>query len=327
MQSCTVTSDSTLVLGDVAAALRNVDPQLGRYRLGALLGSGGMGMVFEAYDPAIDRAVAIKLDRTPRRRLGTGSLELEAQALARVDHPNVIRFLGAGVVSGQSFVAMELVRGTTLTTWLDEAPRSEREIVAAYVAAGRGLAAVHAAGLVHRDFKPQNVLVDDAGHVRLVDFGLALPAGAPAPTDIIVGTPAFMAPEQLTGGTVAPSADQYSFCKALWSALRDVHPLTPHLCAVLTRGMANEPLLRFPSMDDLLDCLSRHGGACSRFARPMASRSMARICGGRWPTSTGAAWTSCVRTLPIRVPRPEVCSAAHGEDHRHRRRVHQGEDR
>jgi serine/threonine protein kinase len=262
MQSCTYTSDSTLVLGEVSPVGRGVDAQLGRYRLGALLGSGGMGMVFEAYDPVADRTVAIKLDRSRRRRVGTGSLQQEALALARVDHPNVIRVLEVGVASGQPFVAMELVRGGTLATWLADAHRSEREVVAAYVAAGRGLAAVHAAGMAHRDFKPQNVLVDEAGHVRLVDFGLALPIGTPAPSDVIVGTPAFMAPEQLSPGLVDARADQYSFCKALWVALVDAHPLTPHLAAVLARGMACEPELRFASMDDLLVCLSRYDVAC-----------------------------------------------------------------
>ncbi|HUQ06560.1 MAG TPA: serine/threonine-protein kinase [Kofleriaceae bacterium] len=300
MQSCTWTSDSTLVLGDVANARRDVDPQLGRYRLGALLGSGGMGMVFEAYDPAIDRTVAIKLDRSPRRRMGTGSLQQEALALARIDHPNVIRVLDAGTVSGQPFVAMELVRGTTLASWIADAPRAEREVVAAYIAAGRGLAAVHAAGLVHRDFKPQNVLVDDAGHVRLVDFGLALPTGAPAPTDIIVGTPAFMAPEQLTAGPVDPRADQYSFCKALWAALVDAHPLTPHLAAVLARGMACEAADRFASMDDLLACLSRYDEACPRFSRSTVRHAMARTCASSWPAPARSAPTASVPTLQLR---------------------------
>src|SRR5262245_61739270 len=134
-----------------------------------------MGVVYKAFDPQLDRLVALKVLREAYADAGkTGGTPLltEAQTLARLAHPNVVTVFDAGIVDDVPFIAMELVDGTTLEEWLNE-PRTIRERLAAFVQAGRGLAAAHAAGVQHRDFKPANVLVDTAGDIRVVDFGLA----------------------------------------------------------------------------------------------------------------------------------------------------------
>src|SRR5262249_35527848 len=136
------------------------------------VGAGGMGVVLAGYDPTLDRRVALKLLRTDRVDPGArGRLLREAQALARLSHGNVITVFAFGAIEDSVFLAMELVDGMTLRRWLRE-PRSWRETLAAFVAAGRGLAAAHRAGLVHRDFKPDNVLVGSDGRVRVTDFGV-----------------------------------------------------------------------------------------------------------------------------------------------------------
>jgi eukaryotic-like serine/threonine-protein kinase len=184
---------------------------ISRYVLGERLGAGAMGVVHAAYDPELRRRVAIKL----LLRRADARLLREAQALARVSHPNVISIFDVGTHAGGVFLAMELVDGHSLGGWLAAAPRRIDEIVAVLAAAGRGLAAAHAAGLVHRDFKPDNVLVGRDGRVRVTDFGLArdqadgTDTAAAESSDLlaadltqagtIVGTPAYMAPEQLAG--------------------------------------------------------------------------------------------------------------------------------
>jgi tetratricopeptide (TPR) repeat protein len=284
--------------------------RLGRYELIERIGAGGMGVVWAARDPELDRTVAVKILHA-RTASVDGELRLrrEAQTMARLAHANVIRVYDVGFARGRLFLAMEHVAGGTLQDWLERAPRTTEEIVAIHVQAGRGLAAAHDAGLVHRDFKPSNVLVSDDGRVLVVDFGLARPsldsplrgtppiADATAPSDAgssggmlqtitraggLVGTPAFMSPEQLRGGPVDARADQFSFCVALWRALYKQAPfegrgmaelriatregeLVPpppsarvplHLRAALERGMKPEPADRFPSMHALLDALT-----------------------------------------------------------------------
>jgi tetratricopeptide (TPR) repeat protein/predicted Ser/Thr protein kinase len=221
-----------------------VASHLGRYQIERVLGMGGMGVVYAAYDPELDRKVAIKLLR-PDSQAAAGSLRArlgrEAQAMARLSHPNVINVYEIGAHGDQVFVVMELIDGTTLAEWLRESERSWREIVGAFVAAGAGLEAAHAAGVVHRDFKPDNVLISRDGRVCVTDFGLARiaksdeppPTGAsPASTldatvtyaGQLVGTPAYMAPEQMRGEPTDARSDVFSFCVALYEALYGVRP-------------------------------------------------------------------------------------------------------
>ncbi|WP_375771388.1 serine/threonine-protein kinase [Archangium gephyra] len=220
--------------------------QVGRYLLLERLGQGGMGVVYAAYDPDLDRKVALKLLQTEGQISETARARLlrEAQAMARVSHPNVIPIFDVGVWGDQVFLAMELADGGTLSNWL-EGERSWREVLEQFLAAGRGLQAAHEAGLVHRDFKPANVLVSRAGRVYVTDFGLALQVGAPereedtlseearqllpperrmleatlTQTGVVLGTPNYMSPEQYQGREVDARSDQFSFCAALYWGL------------------------------------------------------------------------------------------------------------
>ncbi len=229
-----------------------------RFVLGELLGAGGLGVVHEAWDPKLRRRVAVKLVRAGRRRRddrGPQRFVREAQALARLSHPNVVAVYGVGTLSdGETvYVVMEHVDGDTLRVWSAQGRRSVDEIVEVFLAAGRGLAAAHAAGIVHRDFKPDNVMVDGRGRVRVLDFGLALVGGGPAtdsvlgppssggsaagdslsigPDDrlteagVVMGTPSYMAPEQHRDQGVGPRSDQFSFCIAMLRVLRGNAPV------------------------------------------------------------------------------------------------------
>jgi serine/threonine protein kinase/Tfp pilus assembly protein PilF len=145
---------------------------VGRYLLLDALGEGGMGVVYKAYDPELDRPIALKLLRTVEAEAGS-RLQREAQALAKLQHPNVIAVYDVGTFEGDVFIAMEFVEGQNLRSWMRATKRSSGEILDAFLAAGEGLAAAHRAGLVHRDFKPDNVMVGNDGRVRVLDFGLA----------------------------------------------------------------------------------------------------------------------------------------------------------
>ncbi len=287
--------------------------RVGRYALLRRLGAGGMGVVYSAYDDELDRKVALKLVATDRLGAATvARVRREAQALARLSHPNVVHVYEVGEAEGHAFVAMEFVAGQTLRAYQDGPERSAEELLAAYAQAGRGLAAAHAAGLVHRDFKPENALVGDDGRVRVVDFGLArvfeqgaaeatrvaagdrppsasevAPGGSPVDGErltasgALVGTPAYMAPEQLRGGEAEARSDLFSFCAALYEALYGVRPfagadvtelrraiaggvirapgrareLPPSVHPALVRGLAAEPEDRWPDMEALLGAL------------------------------------------------------------------------
>jgi tetratricopeptide (TPR) repeat protein len=222
--------------------------RVGRYVLLRHVGEGGMGVVFAAYDPDLDREVALKLLKpgAVADAEARGRLVREAQALARLSHPNVVTVHDVGLDGDTVFLAMELVRGRTLRHWLLEAPRSWREVLSRFLLAGRGLAAAHAVGLVHRDFKPDNVLLGDDGQVRVTDFGLARagpgpldspePAGGDSPVweapprggdtlpGVRQGTPAYMSPEQWRGLRADARSDQFSFCVALYEALFGQRP-------------------------------------------------------------------------------------------------------
>jgi tetratricopeptide (TPR) repeat protein/predicted Ser/Thr protein kinase len=243
---------------------------LGRYVVLDRLGAGGMGVVFTAYDPELDRRVAIKLlqARSARSAKATGGrarLLREAQAMAKLSHPNVIAVYDVGTIGDDVFLAMEFIAGRTLKAWLAEKAGTLdwRETLRVFVEAGRGLAAAHAAGIVHRDFKPENVMIDQQERARVLDFGLARPArDSQAATDDVVppssvvelrltatgavmGTPFYMAPEQHRGEMVDERADQFSFCVALWEALYGARPFPgttlPELARSVLAGDRVEP--------------------------------------------------------------------------------------
>lgn len=286
---------------------------IGRYLLLDWLGAGGMGVVYSAYDPHLDRKIAVKVLRAELAASADGRARLlrEAQALARLSHPNVISVHDAGTFGEQIFIAMQLLDGPTLTEWLAERQRSFSSLLAAFCDAGRGLAAAHAVGLVHRDFKPDNVLFGSDERVRVTDFGLVHPMGDfigqagsaaadPSPTGdgpqaerasltvaltctgAVVGTPAYMAPEQFLGRRLDGRADQFAFCVALYEALFGKRPfggatarevaeaslagrlhipqdsLVPvWMHKLLLRGLQPMPEDRFPSMEALLAAMHR----------------------------------------------------------------------
>ncbi|MFO0598022.1 MAG: serine/threonine-protein kinase [Myxococcaceae bacterium] len=232
---------------------------IGRYRVTKLLGEGAMGRVFEANDPELHRAVAVKVVRGANNPEMRARLQREAQAAARVKHPNVVTVYDVGTVGEEVFVAMELVAGGSLRGWLKGGRREWADVVRVFTGAGRGLAAVHDAGLVHRDFKPDNVLLDADGTARVSDFGLVgvernAAAGAPVEpassastatpaltqTGTLMGTPAYMAPELFAGQPATPASDQFAFCVSLYEALSGHRPFKANsfdeLKAAVQRG-------------------------------------------------------------------------------------------
>jgi predicted Ser/Thr protein kinase len=270
---------------------------LGRYHVERVLGMGGMGVVYAGHDPQLNRRVAIKLLRpgasSERQR---ARLMREAQAMAQLSHPNVVHVHEVGSFGEQLFVVMELIDGMTLSAWLRAQKRTWRQIVDAFVAAGEGLAAAHQAGLVHRDFKPDNVLVAGDGRICVTDFGLARwhqesSDAAPPATEVeplattitkagaIMGTPAYMSPEQLRGEPADARSDMFCFCVALYEALFGTRPFSGGTVAELraaintqklsgetrgvprwllravVRGLAAAPADRFPSLRELLAAL------------------------------------------------------------------------
>ena len=275
-----------------------------RYRVRERLGVGGMGVVLGAHDLQLDRPVAIKLLVTvDEDEQAQARLTREARALACLSHPNIVQIYDVGRHQGRLYLTMEWVAGSTLARWQVERPRPWAEIVATYIQAGQGLAAAHAHGVVHRDFKPTNVLVGADGRVRVVDFGLArhgeVPGDNPATarsggrsggdrsqpvfdpevletltkTGWIMGTPAYMAPEQAAGADPEPACDQYSFCVALHEALHGWRPSlfgepaappdrsvagesgggSARVRAAIERGLSERVSDRWPSVDALLD--------------------------------------------------------------------------
>jgi predicted Ser/Thr protein kinase len=282
------------------AAVPRLPSHIGRYLVLEVLGTGGMGVVYAAYDPELDRKVALKVMdpesdvvRVSRRQ---DYLRREAQALARLAHPNIVAIHDVGVVGGRVFVAMEFVAGRTLRQWWQETRPGWQEVVAAMVQAGNGIVAAHAAGLVHRDIKPDNLLLGADGRVRVADFGIVrFEPGAEVSTlgggvqEIAtvagrhgaLGTPAYMSPEQHADRDVGPASDQFSFCVTLYEGLHGQRPyrgetgrlaaamragpptrppgapvLPTWLDQALRRGLAPEPADRWPSMQALLDVLA-----------------------------------------------------------------------
>ena len=272
---------------------------VGRYLVLDIVGEGGMGVVYAAYDPELDRKVAIKLLQA--RSVGSGSrgdqawLVREAQAMAKVQHPNVLAVHDVGTLPGDRvFVAMELVDGATLRQWLRASKRTWREVVPVLRAAGAGLAAAHAAGLVHRDFKPDNVLVGQDGRARVMDFGLARlrdehfePTPASRDSDVsiasksplsasltvagtVAGTPAYMAPEIHAGAAADARSDQFAFGVALYEALYRARPYDKADLATIGAQPVPRPP---PEAADVPPRLAR-----------VAQRAIALAPGDRYPT-------------------------------------------
>ena len=293
---------ATLVEASASGALE-APHTIGRYRVDRVLGKGAMGTVYAAYDADLDRAIALKVLHGARTSERHVRLLREARAMARLDHPNVVRVYEVGTDNAIDFVAMELVDGGSLEGWIKDPAVTAAAKLAAFIQAGRGLAAAHAAGLVHRDFKPHNVLRAVTGRVLVTDFGLARGDGrssdpaiaspnamtaSPGSADLsasltrsgaMLGTPAYMAPEQYSNTAVEPAADQFSFCVALWEALAGRRPfrgptlfeqraaidrgpdprteaaIPRWLRPILRRGLRVDPAARWPSMDALLAAL------------------------------------------------------------------------
>jgi serine/threonine protein kinase len=267
---------------------------VGRYLLLRPIGAGGMGVVWAAHDPALGRTVALKLIRADREdesdHLGD-RLQREARAMAKLSHPNVVHVYDTGIHHGDVFVAMELVRGSTLRAWLRAEPRSWREIARAFVQAGEGLVAAHAAGLVHRDFKPENVLYGDDGRVKVTDFGLARHAAmleaAEAPRASVpakavttsphtlptlthagrlAGTPAYMALEQLHGRGADARSDQFGFSVSFYEALYGVRPFVAHDIEGFKHAVSRGEVTESASASDVpsqLNAILRRG-LCAR---------------------------------------------------------------
>ena len=235
---------------------------LGRYVVLAELGSGAMGRVYQAFDPKLDRRIAIKvlrLDRLegPRAERAERRLLREAQALAKLRHPNVVAVHDVESTPEGLAVTMDYIEGRTLRGWLAEHPRTWREVVSVMGGAAEGLAAAHRAGLVHRDFKPDNVMIDGRGSAHVVDFGLAqafdsaalsgehsIEASRSSQAPILdsrtmahAGTPAYMAPEQHRGVGVGPAADQFAYCVTLYEALWGQRPFPGRDLASLTHSV------------------------------------------------------------------------------------------
>jgi tetratricopeptide (TPR) repeat protein/predicted Ser/Thr protein kinase len=249
-----------------------------RYMVFELLGQGGMGVVLAAYDKRLDRRVALKLlrsrnDEDAQTSVGEARLVREAQAMARLNHPNVVAVYDAGTLEdGSLFIAMEYVEGQTLRRWRDQQPRPWREVLDAYLAAGRGLIAAHAAGLIHRDFKPDNVLVGKDGRVRVTDFGLARPHTEPTTSTslssdswdseltipgTVMGTPKYMAPELMRGEAAGVRSDLFAFCVALYEALYGQLPFPAERMAEYSRARREGRITPPPAQSEVPTWVAR----------------------------------------------------------------------
>lgn len=315
--------------------------RLGRFVIERTLGAGGMGTVVAARDPDLDRLVAIKIlhagteDRARQQRLVQ-----EARAIARIRHPNVVVVHEIGEHEQRLFVVMELIEGASLRDWLATGPSSEEKL-AVLAAAARGLAHAHAHGITHRDFKPENVMIDAEGHAKVVDFGIAeldselreatVAASGVTQSGEAIGTPPYMAPEQLRGEAVSPACDQFSWCVTLYEAFVGQRPergpslaaiaagappttidvpaiLPARVRAVLVRGLAAAASERFASMDALL----RELEPPARRRWPLAvagglavgvaiTASVAALRGGADPCATGGARMAGAWGVPQRA--------------------------
>jgi serine/threonine protein kinase len=267
---------------------------LGRYVIEDVVARGGMGVVLVAHDPTLQRKVAIKV-RRPAAGARQAGLEArlveEARALAQLHHPNVVAVFDAGKDGDQLFLVMELVDGESMRTWLERRP-PWREALRVCVAVGRGLEALHRAGLAHRDVKPDNVLLAGDGRVLVADLGLVVRTdGIDDPLltahGAVVGTPRYIAPEQLAGGRGDARSDQYGFAVTLREALDAAgEPVPAPVRAVIQRAMDPDPRYRFASMTELVSALD----AAPTRRRPRARRAAIALAGLVAAGVTLAAW-------------------------------------
>jgi hypothetical protein len=329
------------------APARLPDPtdQIGRFTVVEKLGAGGMGIVVAAHDPTLDRKVAIKMLHGERwtgaETRGRAQLIAEAQAMAKLAHPNVVALHEVGFDRDGAFLVMEYVAGTNLRGWLEDV-HAWPEILAMFLAAGEGLAAAHRAGMVHRDFKPDNVLVDRDGRARVGDFGLAAVVEGARVAGSRSGTLPYMAPEQLRGEPCDARADQFAYCVALWQGLhgnrpfagttaderlaeiearRFVEPLRrppEWLRQALVRGLATDPAARWPSMEALLAALRRDPRARRRKLVAGAIAALAAVALWlAWPARAGDPCDAGAARLagvwdPVRKAEVQVQFAATG---------------
>jgi tetratricopeptide (TPR) repeat protein/tRNA A-37 threonylcarbamoyl transferase component Bud32 len=315
-------------------------PAIGRFEVHERIGVGGMGVVYLARDPKLQRDVALKVlhPASMNREVDRARLHREGTALAKLSHPNVVHIYEVGEHQGSVFLAMEHVDGVTLKEW-QKGEHAQKDVLAVYLQAGEGLAAAHDVGLVHRDFKPANVLVGrDAlgvrsyGRVRVLDFGLArepgqpgeggsgslspaassMPSGGLTRTGAVVGTPAYMAPEQVRGDPIDARADQYAFCVALWEALHGERPFGDRVAArgetppaprravlprraqrALERGLSFSPEDRCGTMRELLGELSPASAGRKRLALAFAGGLGLAGVAGAMAMQSAAAGLEC----------------------------------
>jgi eukaryotic-like serine/threonine-protein kinase len=268
--------------GEPAGSEDGAPTSIARYQIVSLLGAGAAGVVYRAFDPQLKRAVALKLLRPELHGASPQQSERmlrEAQAMARLSDPHVVAVYDVGLHEGAVYLVMEHIDGPTLSAWLHAERRSTAEILKVFADAGRGLSAAHQKGLVHRDFKPENVLVAAGGRAKVTDFGLARESEAwlaerqvddqastelYAPTRGLIGTPAYMAPELFEGGRASPASDQFAFSVALFVALFEQHPFKAGegigLSELVTRvraGTLQKPPLPNPTSERLFGVLRR----------------------------------------------------------------------
>ena len=288
-----MTRDKLSTLDELADELGPLDEplrEIARYVIVEEIGAGAMGAVYKAHDPDLGRMVAVKLVHAGSNAARSTRLLREAQAIARVAHPNIVACHDVGVVGDQVFITMELVEGQRLRDWMAAGPRTLREILDVFEQAARGLAAAHDAGLVHRDFKPENVLVGADGRVRVVDFGLVRWAAgddAPPPGEAVilaldqnltpagaaVGTPRYMSPEQIKARPVGPAADQFSYCICLYEALTGQRPFLGDSMASLMQAVTKGDVRPWPA-----SCTT------PRWLRAVVMRGLAKDPAARWPS-------------------------------------------
>jgi serine/threonine protein kinase len=279
-----------------------VPKTIGRFEVRDLVGVGGSAVIYSAWDPEHERPVAIKLLRHDRsfRPDSQARFLREAKSIARLDHPNVVRIYEVGTHEGVVFLALEYVEGRTLREWVDQDHPSVEDIIRRYIDAGRALEAAHTAGVMHRDFKPDNVLLGDDGRVRVLDFGLArstrntdsfqtIEAQTPGLRDALArgpdltatigvsGTPAYKSLEQHFGRPTDPRADQFAFCVALWEAVYGERPFVGRSASEIARAIERGKI-KEPSRDRVT--------AVPRQFRKALERGLAAERDNRWSSMT-----------------------------------------